>query len=90
MEKKVMIRQSFQFYRPKDMLPLVIFFVAIAVFMSTPVESKSRKAKETAENRILSLESEKTLPPPEPPAPQPPPGGGRDVWQGTTRRQPGG
>lgn len=63
MEKKVMIRQSFQFYRPKDMLPLVIFFVAIAVFMSTPVESKSRKEKETAENRILSLESEKTLPP---------------------------
>lgn len=64
MEKKEMIRQKFWWYRSSVMWSLTILFFAVAaMFMSTPVESKSRKAKETVEKPVAAVETEKAPPP---------------------------
>ena len=59
-----MIRQKFRSYRSSVMWSLaIIFFAVVSMFMSTPVESKSRKAKETAEKQVAPVETEKAPPP---------------------------
>ena len=63
MEKEEMIRQKFWFYLSSVMWSLAIaFFAAVTVFMSTPVESKTRKAKEAAEKPAVALDTEKAPP----------------------------
>lgn len=54
-----MIRQKFWLYLPGTMWSLAILFFAVAVmFMSTPVESKSRKAKEIVEKPVAAVQIE--------------------------------
>jgi cellulose synthase operon protein B len=55
-----MIKQKLWFYRPSMMWSLtIVFLAAMILFMSTPVESKSRKAKEAVEKPVDAVEAEK-------------------------------
>ena len=59
-----MIRQKFRSYRPSMIwFFTILFFTVVAVFVSTPVESKSRKAKEAIEKPVAAVEAEKAPPP---------------------------
>ena len=59
-----MIRQKFRSYRPSMIwFFTILFFTVVAVFVSTPVESKSRKAKEAIEKPVAAVETEKAPPP---------------------------
>ena len=59
-----MISQKLWSYRPSMVWPATICFLAVvAMFMSSPVESKSRKAKEEIEKPIAAVETEKDLAP---------------------------
>ena len=63
MEKKIMIWQRLWLYRLSNLFRSVTFFMLAVVFILSPVESKPRKAKESAENTMSAIESEKISPP---------------------------
>ena len=65
MEKKEMIKQKYSSYLPNIRSFLVfLFFVAVAVFISMPVESKTRKVKEAVEKPVAAIAVDAETPPP--------------------------
>ena len=65
MEKKEMITQKFSSYFPNRRWSLVfLFFAVVALFISMPVESKTRKSKETVEKTAAEVTVDTEAPPP--------------------------